>query len=42
MEALIKLGVDYMQGWYFMKPQFEIKDLDERFKNEIKRCNRMK
>lgn len=39
MDMLIKLGVDYMQGWYFMKPQFEIKDLDDKFKREIKECN---
>ena len=40
MATLISLGVDYMQGWYFMKPQFEIKDIDERFKSEIRECNK--
>lgn len=40
MATLISLGVDYMQGWYFMKPQFEIKDIDERFKFEIRECNK--
>lgn len=39
MATLISLDVDYLQGWYFTKPVFEIKPLDEKFKKEIKECN---
>lgn len=36
MSTLIHLGVDYLQGWYFTKPLFEISDIDDRFKEEIR------
>lgn len=38
MEALITLQVDYMQGFYLGKPDFEVKDINEDIKKEIQAC----
>jgi len=42
MDVLISLGVDYLQGWYFTKPLFDIIDIKDKFKKEIIECNRSK
>ena len=38
MSTLIRLGVDYMQGWYLARGQFEILDIPEELKKEIRQC----
>lgn len=35
LEQLIKMGVDYVQGYYIMKPNFEIKDIDKLVRDNI-------
>lgn len=39
LETLVKMGVDYIQGYYLAKPDFEVKDLDEQKVMELKKLN---
>ena len=36
MELLIQMNVDYLQGYYLAKPAFELKDIPEHLKEEIR------
>lgn len=38
MSTLIRLGVDYMQGWYLARGQFQITDIPEELKHQIREC----
>lgn len=40
MSTLIRLGVDYMQGWYLARGQFQITDIPEELKLQIRECVR--
>lgn len=40
MKTLIRLGVDYMQGWYLARGQFEIQDIPVDLKAQIRQCVR--
>lgn len=40
MEALISYGVDYLQGWYLAKGQFEILDISPALKEQVRQCAR--
>ena len=36
------MGVDYLQGYYLSKPQFEIVEIPENVKKEIEAANNIK
>lgn len=38
MQTLIRLGVDYMQGWYLARGQYAITDIPEELKAQIREC----
>ncbi len=40
MQTLIRLGVDYMQGWYLARGKFKIADIAEELKEQIRECAR--
>lgn len=42
MTTLIEMGVDYLQGYYLSKPQFEIVEIPENVKKEIEAANNIK
>lgn len=42
VEKLIKMGVDYIQGYYLGKPTFDIKEISEQKKREIQTINALK
>lgn len=42
MTTLIKMGVDYLQGYYLSKPQFEVVDIPDKVKKEIDEINSKK
>lgn len=42
LETLVNLGVQYGQGYLIQKPDYEIKDIDQKIRHELKRFNQKK
>ncbi|MCC0631856.1 EAL domain-containing protein [Clostridioides sp. ZZV15-6388] len=38
MEALVAIGIDYIQGYYVGKPEFVPQDISDKIKQELKLC----
>lgn len=38
MEALVAIGIDYIQGYYVGKPEFIPQDISDKIKHELKLC----